>query len=132
MSLNAMTSLARVMRRRSARAPTCGLPKRVPDHPDWITFWFMICSSSCLMHCFFARRPSRPWTHRRLAAGHRAGIENGHFGLHHLAEALVALGDFRERPVEGADRISRRKNRQGETVALGLELSEPGWAIRNN
>src|SRR5262245_38107971 len=108
MSLNAMTSLARVMRRRSARDPTCGLPKRVPAHPDCFTFWSMIYSSSCLMHCFFARRPSRPRTRCGPAVGGRAGIENGDLDLHRLAEALVALGKFRERPVECADRIGRR------------------------
>src|SRR5262249_42750076 len=119
MSLKAMTSLARVTRRRSARAPTCGLPKRVPAHPDCIVVWFMILLLIWADRCIglIARRPR---------------CKNCDLGLHRFAEPLVAVGQVLERPVDRADRVGRRKDRQRETVTLFLKFPERRLAAGKN
>src|SRR5205823_8034962 len=106
MSLNAMTSLARVTRRRSAQAPTSGLPNRVPDHPDRVIGWFMILLLICVV---IARRP---------------GGEDRDLGLHLLAQSLMAFGQSFEGPVERADRVCGLKDRQREAVPLFLKLPQ--------
>src|SRR5689334_10881264 len=65
------------------------------------------------------------------ALGRRAGIEDGDFSLHGFAEALVALAEFGERPVECADRIGGRKDRQSEAVPLVLKLLEALRVVRH-
>ena len=124
MSLKAMMSLARVTRLRSACAPTSGLPKRVPDHPDRVTASFMIAPhrlrqiASILRRCRRHRSPEGC----RVALLRRPGSEDCDLGLHRLAESLVAFGQFLERPVECADGIRGLEDRQGEAVPLFLEL----------
>src|SRR5262245_21978649 len=125
MSLKAMTSLARVTRLRSACAPTSGLPKRVPFHPDCATFWFIFCSLTCKLHLQSRGRAMRP-------IPQRAGAQHMDFSLHRITELLVAFGQLLERPIERTDGIGRGKDRQRKAVPFFLKFPKCVLAAFND
>src|SRR5437588_9241783 len=78
------------------------------------------------------RPPLRLRAKQALAIARRADSENGNFGLHRFAEPLVAFRQLLERPVERADGVRRRKNRQRESVPFFLILSQRPLTARKD